>query len=110
MKHHNIADRTGVRVMRELCPTCIFHPGNRMHLNKGRVAGMVRDALARDGGTIPCHETFDDKLQAICRGFYDAHGDRVQLLQIAQRLGFIIEHERSVAPGEMDGEDDRRQT
>lgn len=90
-----VADGAGVRVMAERCETCIFHPGNRMRLAPGRVASMVAACLAdREAGNIPCHETLDEPLQAICRGFYDAHGDKIALLQVADRLGFLVEWTR----------------
>lgn len=43
-----------------------------MELKPGRVAGMVREAIANDS-FIPCHKTLDGE-RAVCRGFYDAHG------------------------------------
>lgn len=79
-----------VHVLAEKCETCIFRPGNLMRLNKGRVAGMVKECLTTDTH-IPCHEFMDTATPAICRGFYDAHGDRITTLQIAKRLGMIEE-------------------
>lgn len=74
-----------VHVQRRMCDTCIFRPGNLMHLNEGRVEGMVADA--GDDGCIPCHEFMDTKTPGVCNGFYSKH--RNQLLQIAQRLGRV---------------------
>lgn len=92
---HNVADATGVRVMRVRCPTCIFEPGNRMRLQPGRVRDMVDDALSDpEAGTIVCHDTMDDCTQAICRGFFDRYRNDVQLVQIACRLGYIRLHDR----------------
>lgn len=81
-----------VHVMADKCSTCIFRPGNLMGLNAGRVKGMVDESVA-DGGCIPCHKTtFGQRDQeAICRGFFDAHADRVQALEVAKRLGMIEE-------------------
>lgn len=69
-----------------------------MHLNSGRVAGMVREC-ARRQSFIPCHETlvYDDEDEdgettatgPMCRGFYDAHGHVSQLLRIAERLNAV---------------------
>lgn len=61
-----------VHVRRTMCPTCIFLPGNRMHLNPGRVEQMRADA-DRDGGCIPCHETIHGQAsqEAVCRGYFD---------------------------------------
>lgn len=83
----------GLRVLNEQCETCIFRPGNKMHLNKGRVASMVRQC-ARDQTHITCHETLktvtgDASTEAVCRGFYDAHGHVSQMIRIAGRLGAI---------------------
>lgn len=83
-----------VHVLSERCSTCIFRPGNPMHLRPGRVKEMVEESVAADAA-ITCHQTLPynetGALPAICRGFYDAHGDRVSTLQIAQRLDFIVE-------------------
>lgn len=77
-----------VHVKSEMCPTCIFRPGNLMHLEEGRVTGMVREG--GEGGCIPCHETlYQGGGEAVCRGFYNGH--RNQALQIAQRLGIVEE-------------------
>jgi hypothetical protein len=77
----------GPRVLDERCSTCIFRPGNLMHLRPGRVRQMVRDSLD-GGGFITCHATLDDRRQyAVCRGFYDAHGPASNLLRVWSRLG-----------------------
>lgn len=61
-----------VHVMADMCSTCIFRPGNRMQLPKGRVRWMVEEAQKRDS-CIPCHETTFGQAEgeAICRGFYE---------------------------------------
>lgn len=58
-----------VRVCDSLCSTCVFRPGNLMNLDPGRVAGMVRDAVA-DEGHIICHQTLGTQEPAMCAGFY----------------------------------------
>jgi hypothetical protein len=65
------------RVLDGKCPTCIFRPGNLMHLNEGTREDMVRAALS-NGSWIVCHTTLPDAgvpigQQAICRGFWDVH-------------------------------------
>lgn len=77
--------------MAERCPTCIFAPGNRMHLQPGRVKGMLAE-VERHQSCIPCHETLDDEQQAVCRGQFDTL--KTQPLQIAERLGAIVWHVR----------------
>lgn len=78
-----------VHVNKRLCSTCIFRPGNLMHLEEGRVEDMVTQATKKES-CIPCHKTLDGQ-QAVCRGFFDRH--KTQPLQIAERLGFIKEVE-----------------
>ena len=65
------------RVLDRKCGTCIFRPGNLMHLDPGRREEMVRAALGR-GSWIVCHATLPAAgipigEQAICRGFWDVH-------------------------------------
>jgi len=75
----DVVDRaTGLpRVLDDKCPTCIFRPGNLMHLDTGRREEMVEAALG-NGSWIVCHTTLPDAgipigEQAICRGFWDVH-------------------------------------
>lgn len=74
--------------MAERCETCIFRPGNLMHLQPQRVRGMVNE-IKRDDGCIPCHKTLDLVEQAICRGQFDCV--QTPTLQLAERLGVIEE-------------------
>lgn len=84
-----------VWVMADKCPTCIFHPGNRMHLEKGRVQQMVRDSVAAESH-ITCHDTLlyghQSRLRpAVCRGYYDhpqGH-ERSIALRTGRALGTI---------------------
>lgn len=76
-----------VHVCASMCSTCIFRPGNLMRLEPGRVAEMVREAVAADS-TIICHSTLDGP-NAACRGFFDRHA--TQPLQVADRLGLLVE-------------------
>lgn len=75
-----------VHVQKRMCSTCIFRPGNLMHLQEGRVEQMVEEAT-RDGGCIPCHKNLDNEGQAICNGFFTKH--QTDSLQIAERLGIV---------------------
>jgi hypothetical protein len=91
----NVLGPDGPRLLAEKCSTCIFRSGNPMRLREGRVRGMVSDAL-RGGGFITCHKTlpygdYPDCGPAICRGFYDAHGHRSNILRIYDRLGGFVE-------------------
>lgn len=84
-------------VLSRPCDTCIFAPGNRMHLEKGRLAGMIQECRERQT-FIPCHETMeieeDDDGEThgegpICNGFYEKWGGYSQLVRIFERLGSV---------------------
>jgi hypothetical protein len=77
----------GLRVCAGMCSTCVFRPGNPMHLRPGRVQQMVRDSI-RDDSFIPCHKTLDGQ-QAVCRGFFDAYGDRTLGCRLGHYVGLI---------------------
>lgn len=83
------------RVKKEQCETCIFRPGNPMHLEPRRLKQLIEETKAADS-FITCHETLDiwneeapereGELEAACRGYLDT-GAQPQLYRIAQRLG-----------------------
>lgn len=79
-----------VHVMAEMCPTCIFRPGNLMNLESGRVKQMVRDATKAES-CIPCHETTHGGAEgeAICRGFYEKFPTLP--IRLAEAIGSLIE-------------------
>jgi hypothetical protein len=82
-----------VHVLDDKCSTCVFRPGNQMHLQAGRVKGMVDESI-EDGGAITCHQTLEyngsyEAEPAVCRGFWDSYRDRVQALQLAERLNMV---------------------
>lgn len=79
-----------VHVLAEQCATCIFRPGNPMHLQPGRVKGMVDACRETDGGNIPCHSTLGGD-RAICRGFWDAYAAEDPILRLAQALDVVEE-------------------
>jgi hypothetical protein len=81
----NIYRNGRVHVKREMCPTCVFRPGNLMHLNAGRLREMVDQARANES-TIVCHDTLDGD-NAACRGFFDRYPTAP--LQIAERLEML---------------------
>lgn len=60
-----------VRICADRCPTCIFRPGNLMHLAPGRLARLIALAIA-DEGHIVCHDTLGSGVGSICAG-YAAH-------------------------------------
>ncbi|MEH0430316.1 hypothetical protein QBB34_29180 [Streptomyces stelliscabiei] len=82
---HDVADPEtwSVRVCGDRCTTCIFRPGNLMNLEPGRVASMLKDAVA-DEGHIVCHKTLGTHAPAICSGF--AAHPRGRVASLALRL------------------------
>lgn len=87
-QRHDVWRHGAVHVCAEQCSTCIFRPGNRMQLNPGRLADMVREAR-EDDTAIVCHATLAGvgEHQAVCRGFFDAY--TTQPLQLAGRLELL---------------------
>jgi hypothetical protein len=84
-----------VWVQAEKCDTCIFWPGNRMHLHKGLLQELVREAVA-DRSHIPCHDTLlygrRNRLRpAMCRGYHDhPQGNEASMaLDLGRSLGTI---------------------
>lgn len=89
MTRTNVYADGKVHVQTKKCSTCIYRPGNLMHLQPGRKEGMQADALA-DGGVIPCHQTIHGtrEQESVCRGFFDV-AKHEGLLGMAERLGII---------------------
>lgn len=86
-----------IHVLSERCSTCVFRPGNLMGLAPGRLTGMVKESIAEESAII-CHQTlpygfYDVPGQAVCRGFFDRHGDKVASLRLAQGLGLMEEQD-----------------
>lgn len=91
------------RLLTDKCSTCIFRPGNPMHLSPGRVKSMVREAIQNGSQGIICHQTLSygdnpDFGGALCRGFYDSYGPQNNFIRIMERLGGFTE----VTPPETD--------
>jgi len=84
-----------VWVQAEKCKTCVFWPGNRMHLSPGRLKEMVDKAVAEEGH-ITCHDTllYSYKTRsrpAVCKGYFD-HPDgneRSLALRTGRSLGSL---------------------
>lgn len=89
MTSHNVYRDGKVYVCAEKCSTCIFRPGNLMHLRHGRVQEMVK-ATKEDGATVVCHKTLDGD-NAVCRGWWDAYADQDYVLRLARMVGIIRE-------------------
>ena len=87
-----------VHVLAERCSTCVFHPGNRMQLEPGRLAELVKSNLEAQSA-LTCHSTLyrDDVPPAVCNGFYEAYARLTQPLWLAQRMD-LIELDPAPAP------------
>ncbi|WP_431895527.1 HAD domain-containing protein [Micromonospora haikouensis] len=95
------------RLLSRQCATCIFRPGNPMHLAEGRLRDLVAEARQNESFVV-CHDTLPYHRDAgvkpaICRGFADRYS--TQALQVIERLFGFIEVD---PPGEnRDRSDDR---
>lgn len=98
MSRHNVFRDGKVHICKEMCPTCIFAPGNKMDLRSGRLRDMIDTAKENDTAVV-CHESLDFD-NAVCRGFFDRHWTTP--LQWAARLGYITE----VDPANFDNDND----
>lgn len=73
-----------LRIMREQCSTCIFRPGNRMDLNRGRVRQMLAEVRRADS-FVTCHKTLGTgEPGAICKGGSEAYMGQIE--RIARRI------------------------
>lgn len=70
------------RLLSEQCSTCIFRPGDPMHLGAARLRDFINEVRRTDSYVV-CHSTLPgmgtpDTKPAICRGFTDRY-DTVSL-------------------------------
>ena len=79
---------TRVKVYDQRCQTCVFWPGNRMHLNPGRLADLVKHNRAASAA-LECHTSTHGRMPqtVLCRGYLDAYGDETTSVQVYQRMG-----------------------
>lgn len=94
------------RLLSDKCGTCIYRPGNLMHLEAGRRDEMAREALA-NGSWIPCHSTLPyhpngSEQTAICRGFWDVHHRESWGCRLAIALGGPVEVPPPTETGDQD--------
>ncbi|HZN73855.1 MAG TPA: hypothetical protein VFC00_19480 [Micromonosporaceae bacterium] len=80
------------RLLSRQCATCIFRPGNPMHLAPNRLRELVAQARGT-AGYIICHCTLptcagNGAEPAVCRGFADRY-TTWQLQLIARLWGFV---------------------
>lgn len=92
----NVIDQeTGkVRVLSRRCSTCVFRPGNLMHLRPGKLEALVEHHIA-SGSLLTCHQTLPygdhpDFRPAVCAGFWAGHSRSTTAGRIARGLIGII--------------------
>jgi hypothetical protein len=83
------------RVLDRKCATCIYRPGNLMHLQPGRREDTENTANER-GTWIVCHATLPATghphgTQAICRGYWDVHQRNSAGCRLATFFGGPVE-------------------
>lgn len=76
-----------VHVLSARCSTCVFRPGNLMHLSPGRMKDLV-ETNRRNDTAFACHQTLGGE-QAICFGYFDAYHRDITPLRFAVALGVI---------------------
>jgi hypothetical protein len=79
---------TGFEVYEKSCANCLFSP--ERIVSPKRATDVLKDCLARDTFFV-CHKSSlsDGDRQVCCKRFYEAFGDMVQIIQIAQRLDAV---------------------
>jgi hypothetical protein len=86
-------DTHNLRVLDAQCPTCIYLPGNLMHLNPGRLREMTEGGLQEGCQGVICHETLpgreDGFLPAVCGGFYLKYGPRNNCIRVMERINGV---------------------
>lgn len=88
MPRHNAYRDGKVHVCERLCETCIFKAGTP--IPPERVQQMVDDSREQGTGII-CHSTLNTKPQrnAICRGYYERHGNESTAVRAAVAFDVI---------------------
>lgn len=87
-----------IHVLSERCSTCVFRPGNKMHLAPGRFKDMV-EANRKNDTAFACHQTLDYNHEydapgnAVCRGYFDAFKEEITPLRMAVAMDLIVEQE-----------------
>ena len=84
---------TGLKVRATQCATCIYRPDSALAPSLDALEAEAADP-AMPGHFArwrACHTTRYDAADVVCAGFYKRHRDRCTLLQLASRLGGIVE-------------------
>lgn len=71
----------------EKCATCVFRPGNPMHLAEGRLADLT-EQNRKTGSMLICHTTTYGQAgrEVMCRGYWDAYASSSVVPQMMERL------------------------
>ncbi|WP_412538662.1 HAD domain-containing protein [Longispora sp. K20-0274] len=93
---HSVGDPVTrkTRLLSRKCDTCIYHPGNPMHLSPGRLKDITDEARTAESYII-CHETTPHGRMsravrpAVCRGFFDRFTTN-SLRVIGRLFGFLL--------------------
>lgn len=77
------------------CSTCVFRPGNLMHLRPGRLKALIATNVAADAALI-CHMTLrygahPEVGEAVCRGYYDRYRRDVLAIRFVEAMGGFTE-------------------
>lgn len=93
-------DDNKVHVLKRQCATCIFWPDERAAVGAERRDGMLK-ACQNEDTIVPCHEWMDTKTPVVCRGLFNQRevGPGIAVLQIAERLGFVVYDDLGDGPG-----------
>lgn len=69
-------------------------------LEAQRRDGMLK-ACQNEDTVVPCHEWMDTKTPVVCRGLFNQRevGPGIAVLQIAERLGFVVYDDLGDGPG-----------
>lgn len=77
------------RLFSRKCDTCVFHPGNMMHLAPGRLLDLV-ESNQQHGAMLVCHKTtygqHPEIGETMCRGYFDAYAEGSMVPQVMEWL------------------------
>lgn len=84
-----------IHTLDEKCSTCVFRPGNLMHLEQDRLKDLVQTNREADTA-FACHQTLPHNHEytadpAVCRGYFDAYSEEITPLRMAVAMGLITE-------------------
>ena len=87
---------TRPRLLAEQCATCIYRPGNPMHLRPGALKEITNANLGDGVRGLTCHDALPygnrpGYGEAMCRGFYDKFGHLNNYVRVIERLGGFTE-------------------